>query len=521
MTFLNKSFSKLLLVFLFLILFTRLPFFWETYLHSDEALFSLSGQIWNLGGLPYRDFFETKPLGIYIFYRFASWLMGSHPKIDIQKIHFFSIFWTLATAGTLYWIGKRLYSEKTGYWSGILFILFSSFWGPDIVAMHIEVVLILPLCLAYAFLAQYPQKNSLLLSFCAGLFASAAFLCKYQAGIFLPQAFCYLLFTQNSENSLKLSRKLLHCLSLFLGFIPLIGLHLLYLSHRGVLQDFLFWNLGGNFSYIEAGQEAVLWQDILFQLGRHFISSFALWFFALFYICSFFTQKPSSLEKKNSFLFLILWLLFMWIPVSTGRRFEDHYFLLLLPPLCLMAAQELVQGNWLKKKSLQALTLFFFLTPTIGFTLSRYLMHDAYRIWGGEDMSLYQAHADFIRNKTSPNDRIFVWGCVPSIYLLADRLPASRFLRTDNLAGRIAGLGSGQDDQQLQKFITPGSWEMFFEDVRKNPPLYILDTATAGLHDFQNYPLTRYPEMQELLEKHYEQEPSFEKVSIYRRRNSL
>ena len=205
------------------------------------------------------------------------------------------------------------------------------------------------------------------------------------------------------------SRRAFHCLILLLGFLPLIGFHFLYLFQKGTLQDFLFWNLEGNFSYIQAGHQAVIWGDILFQLTRHLISSFFLWILTFFYIRFFCIHRTSlSTQQKNSFLFLMLWLLLMWIPVATGKRFEDHYFLLLIPPLCVIAAQALIEGSWLTKRKWQFLTLFFLLTPTLGFTLSRYFLHDSYRIWGGEDMSLYQPYANFIENKTSASDRIFI-----------------------------------------------------------------------------------------------------------------
>src|SRR5215510_8396457 len=98
------------LILVLLVLLTRGVFFWETYIHSDEALFALSTKIWQNGGVPYVDFFETKPLGVYIFYSLASLFSGRYPDVSIRSIHLFSMLWTFLTSWSIERIGGKVFS---------------------------------------------------------------------------------------------------------------------------------------------------------------------------------------------------------------------------------------------------------------------------------------------------------------------------------------------------------------------------------------------------------------------------
>jgi hypothetical protein len=79
---------------------------------------------------PYVDWFETKPLGVYLFYYRSNW-------IGMTGVHAVTMIWMLLTALAVGWMaGSGL--------AVIFFALFTSFWDPTIVSTRIEVVLLKP-----------------------------------------------------------------------------------------------------------------------------------------------------------------------------------------------------------------------------------------------------------------------------------------------------------------------------------------------------------------------------------------
>jgi hypothetical protein len=223
-------------------------------------------------------------------------------------------------------------------------------------------------------------------------------------------------------------------------------------------------------------------------------------------------------ENRAKQITLWAWLFLTFIPVSVGKRFEDHYFLFLVPTLSILAAAALDSWTALTWKKYRIPVLLAVILPTLGFGLTRFWIHETYQRWGGEEMNDYRPYGEFLRQRSSHTDRILVWGCAPAVYLYADRNPATRFLRTDTLAGRVAGLNdTGAVAADFLDYIRPGSWELFFEDMKKHPPEYILDTAPTGLHEFRQWPMGQYPDLVAFLKQRYVSEAPFQGATVYRR----
>jgi hypothetical protein len=286
------------------------------------------------------------------------------------------------------------------------------------------------------------------------------------------------------------------------------------------LEEFYFWNVFGNSSYIQAGHASVsLWRQLIFQAAQYVLANIPLWILSFEYLWILWrNRKNFSADQLSQGWLLAAWLLFTIIPVSVGKRFEDHYFLFLVPPLSLLSALTLHHWSAAKWRRWGKLFLAVVLLMTLGFSLTRYWMHPLARPFHHEDMLEYKPYAAYLRERTQPGDLLFVWGCAPAIYLFADRMPASRFLRTDVLAGRISGLEFDEKGKiDYEKAIMPGTWEKFWEDMRLHPPAYIMDTAPAGLHDFRPYPMTQYQPLMEWISANYVEEPSFLGATVYRR----
>jgi hypothetical protein len=514
-------------IIILLILLTRMPLLWEPYFHSDEADFALLAKIWQHGGVPYVNWFETKPLGVFCFYTFASWLSRSLPDINMRSVHLLYLLWTGLTAWGIgritFRLGPKTASKKersvAGWLSACFFVLFSSFWDPSITSVSIEVVLLLPLVMSIAILPSDAESQKIWRSFLSGIFASAAFLCKYQAGIMFPIILIYFGFILwRSSSGWRVSKVVAHSASFLLGLIPLSALMIGYLIRAGSWDGFCFWNILYNFIYINHGNAAGnLWNQIVTQVLRHIGSTALLWFLTVDY----FIKNRRTLSKHAPCEWLIwVWLILSTIPVSVGKRFEDHYFLFLMPALSILGAYALTQWLPARRHRWRTALLVALLVPTLGSVGTRLFAIPLYKKFGGEDMNAYRPYGSFLRERTKPEDRVLVWGCASAVYLFADRLPASRFIRTDILAGRIAGIDIPENQAvDISKYQVPEAWKMFFDDMKQFPPVLIMDTGPTGHHDFLRYQMTQYPRLMEFVHKYYLQEPSFMKATIYRRRN--
>jgi hypothetical protein len=58
-------------------------------------------------------------------------------------------------------------------------------------------------------------------------------------------------------------------------------------------------------------------------------------------------------------------------------------------------------------------------------------------------------------------------------------------------------------------------WPALEEDLKRNPPALIVDTAPAGWSDFSTYPMTNYPVLAEFVATRYHVKDTIEGVVIY------
>lgn len=91
---------------------------------------------------------------------------------------------------------------------------------------------------------------------------------------------------------------------------------------------------------------------------------------------------------------------------------------------------------------------------------------------------------------TAPEERIFVWGYFPELYLFSQRLPASRFLYTNYVTGLIPW--TNLDPWINTDYaIVPGAHEQLAADLRRHPPAMVVDTG--GGRGYLKYPLAAQP----------------------------
>jgi hypothetical protein len=203
--------------------------------------------------------------------------------------------------------------------------------------------------------------------------------------------------------------------------------------------------------------------------------------------------------------------------VCLGGRFFDHYFPALVTPLAILAALGTTDlpghaPGWSRR-----LVVAGTVAPALVCLVAATRFETAMR-WLGDARKPYAGVAAYIRARTRPADRIFVWGYFPLIYVAADRLSATRFVGCHYLTGYAAiGLGRVLPPAVEDRLQVPGGFEQLLRDLEQNRAELFVDTAPANLHGWSNYPVSRYPRLAAYLAAHFSPEAVVDGAVIYRR----
>jgi len=224
-----------------------------------------------------------------------------------------------------------------------------------------------------------------------------------------------------------------------------------------------------------------------------------------------------------SVVLALFWLVTSAVAVSTGGRFFGHYFHLVLPPLCLLAAPGFCRlwgpgghgaaGPRSRRAPLVVLcalpALSFFALATFGRPLAAAL---------DEGEPRYDEVAARIAALTSSDDRIFVWGNSPQLYFLSRRPMGTRFSFCNYMTGESPGTPTETGRRNADANQLPAAWEMLFADLERRRPALFVDAAAAGWDGYGKYPLGRYPRLRAYVDRNYRLVEVHAGVVLYRLR---
>ena len=523
----NAPASRLVLPFAVLaaLFVLRLPALMHPVLDVDEAIYGLFARIWFDGGVPYVDCVETKPLGIYAFYGLIFSIFG---RFNMTAVHAATIAVVGLTAFIVGRIALLLYpsegiAEKrdrsVGWLAALLYLVFSTTYIPKVIATTIEPILLLFTALQFWLWIRFEREEKWRLAFASGAAFSAACCFKYQAGMNLLVMLAYLAVTRPLVLGWGGAGRALKGFAVFLvGALPVPLAMLAYLYLAGALDGFIYWNVSGNAAYISGGASSISLAGQLLKRVLPYIASTALlWVLAA--VGSIQLLKGLKAREADGLIMSHRTLVFLWfilsiVPVSVGYRFYGHYFLLLLPPMSVLASPVLTSLIVSKKRFLKALVIFWIALPALGFFAARFFIPEINRASGEDNLADYRPAAEYAAATTRPSDRIVVWGFAPMIYWGSERLPGTRFFWSDLLVGRVPGSkrSEGGESEGMQE-----AWEMFMADMERHKPALFIDTSPAGLHDYGAWPIEDHPRLTDYLREKYTREAEAGGVVFYRR----
>jgi hypothetical protein len=297
------------------------------------------------------------------------------------------------------------------------------------------------------------------------------------------------------------------------GFIAVIAGLAWYYQMQGNLHDAYLWAWAFAVRYVESET------SFLYVLKRLVTVHLAvmlcwglLWYFGIRQVIatlrSLWRWRPAPGEN----VLLIFWLVLSYLAIFIGWRFPGHYHLPVLPPLSILAGQAFSrflakerrspqrEWRWIRATIIGAAAL-----PAIAFLIVAFATR-------AEELDFLPVVEQIVQ-RTSPNDRIFVWGSAPQLYSFSGRRMATRFVSCTHLVGAYAKRPS--EVKNRGKSVIPGSWEMFKADWEAHPPVLIIDMSTIA-PDWRVHPMTRYPVLRAYLSG-YRVEGVINGETIYRR----
>ena len=206
----------------------------------------------------------------------------------------------------------------------------------------------------------------------------------------------------------------------------------------GVFDKFWFWTFsyGREYATRIPISEAMrsLWSDAPVAIA----SNWPVWGMAGVGLVLLFIDK----KARANWFFAVSFLLLSFLAVCPGFYFRNHYFVLMLPAVSLLAGIAVSSGSRLLARlgalrfatvALLALALWYPVSQYSDFFFKLSPTEACRQMYGLNPFPESIQIADYIKSHTNKNDRIAVIGSEPQIYFYADRLSATGYIYTYGL----------------------------------------------------------------------------------------
>ena len=392
-------------------------------LERDEGEYAYGGQLLLHGIPPYKLVYSMKYPGIYAAYAAIMAVFGQ----TITGIHLGLMLVNIASIVMVYLLGKRLFSTTAGVAAAAAYALITLEeygFGTQAHATHFVVLAALGGTLLLLRGMESRRWYTVLLS---GVLFGIAVLMKQHGALFVVFGFSYLAwdgYTRRRDAWLSTVKDL----AIFVGGVstPLV-LTGVALWRAGVFDKFWFWTFTYARTYV---QERPLSMGVL-AFTNNFPGivepNIAIWLIALLGLLLIWWRK----KDRISAIFLSVFLVFSCLAVCPGLYFREHYFLLMLPAVALLAGAAIgIAGNQWPRVS-------FLIYGVFGVALVFSVLQQRMFLFQMSPVEIardrYAANpfpeaieiANYIRKHTEKDARIAVIGSEPEIPFYAQRINAS------------------------------------------------------------------------------------------------
>ncbi|MGD1701274.1 ArnT family glycosyltransferase [Dapis sp. BLCC M229] len=380
----TKKINQKLIIFLAFLLLSFFLRFWTLFvsvLDKDESIYILAADSLLNSNLPYIEIWDNKPPGIFILFSLTMLILGN----SIVSIRILSIIATTFTSYFLYRIGATIdakHGEKIGLLAGSLYAIFSL--HNDGAAANAE-ILFAPFVTGAFLLLFQDRKLSNIKVFLIGLILGIGMQIKYlvimdvlglvllgswfrkeeevrsqESGFRSQEEELNRKENGKSVNNFQGLIKEIFSFSLFrfyliLGaglILPAVIIGVIY-QFSGYFDEYIYATLIANSKYV--GMFNFSWSDLLSRLRKQVLGNILLWLCLFWSPIYLFVFARGKFKQERNFIYLFLWFCCTFLAVLLSKRFYNHYFLQLLPPLCLISGYVIIKSAYLpEKKSVEA-----------------------------------------------------------------------------------------------------------------------------------------------------------------------
>jgi len=392
--------------------------------------------------LPYRDWIDQKPPGIFWVYQAALAL----PISPICAVHFMGLLFSAASAVALWLLASRFLNRFWAAMSAVVFALLSVDPLVQGTAANTELFMLLPLILSaflfFRWISMPSPADRRLYWLLTGALIAIATLFKQIAVFNWPMLL--LLHGWLGVGPERWRRTLFFAVWSAAGFLAVWGFVAVYFAAHHGLNEFIYNVFTHNLEYIRAIPWASRLKNCLGTLQSLAPSETFTWLLMVTGLVA-----AVAARKAKIGYFLLAWLLASFVGASASGYYFPHYFQQLLPPLALAAAfgAESIEGAGFWKTIplgvrraasgavlclLPALVLFPFVFS--------YSSEEAIRhIYPGNSLfAKMPALGAHVAQITRPEDRLFIFGAEPELFFYAHRESATRYIFLFPLYGPYA-----------------------------------------------------------------------------------
>ncbi|HEX6850110.1 MAG TPA: hypothetical protein VF139_01795 [Candidatus Polarisedimenticolaceae bacterium] len=197
-----------------------------------------------------------------------------------------------------------------------------------------------------------------------------------------------------------------------------------------------------------------------------------------------------------------------------GLRFFSHYFALALPFWAALAGWMVSRVPGRGRKLVAGTVGALLLAQAWGLPWGRGFERTNARVrasgskaltmavyWPGRD-GLAAETAGWLRDRSRGGDRLFVWGKRPHLYVYSGLVPATRFVTCTFLTGLVPWERVAPHEDTTP-WIVPGSWDLLLADLEQERPRFIVDASQDHLFGDGAYAVDRFPRLRAFLDAGY------------------
>lgn len=466
----------------------------------DSPASTYIGQVILEGGAPYKDAWDLRAPGVYFAYALQIALLGK----SAVALRAFDLLWQIATAIALYFIGVRLSGRRsTGLLAGLLYFFtyysqnFSAWAQPD---GFLNLWMALSVLAALRAMESGQARDWAL----AGAAVGVAAVFKTPFGIFGAALFAAMC----SKTRMRVSAVLRYGLAQVAGVgVPLL-LCAWYFQRHGALQDLILAQFVVAPVYLSRIQAAVSLSDFLKSALRPTLVP--MYVMAVAGLSRFVRARLRREWLGVPEHLVVAWFLVGVLIIFLHSSYLEYHYVPLFAPLAVLSAGafESLAESFRERRSREwrmALVACALLMAVPVIRFGQHLDHARRALTSAQSEDIWAEPGQYIRERTHADDRIFVWGNAPAIYVQAERWAACRFLPT-------AYLSLQSKDFDFRKTC--------IEELRANSPAYFVlithGSITPGLPDALPA-LEEFGELKKFVREGYHYEHHGERYVLFRR----